>query len=134
MDHDGHPTLHHIPIFAYPEWADVEQVYAGKTGELLESDKVWKARGREMAKMVDHGVKHDITLAECQRRGMKLVRSRWVDVRKALRDDFQRCEVKTCLRRRSSKDVGMTHLRVHLHYGYTDLWQALQRSASLTRA
>ena len=87
MDHDGHPTLHHIPIFAYPEWADVEQVYAEKTGELLESDKVWKARDREMAKMADHGVKHDITLAECQRRGMKLVRSRWVDVRKALPDD-----------------------------------------------
>ena len=30
-----------------------------KTGELLESDKVWKARDREMAEMADHGVKHD---------------------------------------------------------------------------
>ena len=55
-----------------------------KTGEPLEEDKVRKARAREMEKMELHEVKENMTMEEVKKRGLKIVKSRWVDTRKAL--------------------------------------------------
>ena len=51
----GFPTLHEIPIASYPEWAQVENVLDERSGEMLEPEKVRRARNREMVKMDEHG-------------------------------------------------------------------------------
>ena len=89
IDSEGRPTLHRIPIVGYPEWAVVEGVYDEKSHEKLEPEKVWKARDREMVKMDQHEVKRDIRIEKCKELGFKVIRSRWVDTRKALPDDPQ---------------------------------------------
>ena len=76
-------------LAAYPEHGRVEAAYDEKTGELLPLDKVKKARGRELDKMAEHKVKKDITYEEARKRGLKIVKSRWVDGWKALPDDPQ---------------------------------------------
>ena len=88
IDGEGRPTLHHIPIAGYPEWAVVQGVYDEKSHEKLEPE-VWKARDREMVKMDQHEVKRDIRIEKCKELGFKVIRSRWVDTRKALPDDPQ---------------------------------------------
>ena len=60
---------------------------AEKTGERLEEDQVRKARTREMEKMELHKVRENMTMEEVKKRGLKVVKSRWVDTRKALPDD-----------------------------------------------
>ena len=47
VDYNDRPTLHEVPLAAYPEWAEVGQVLDERSGEVLEPDKVKKARGRE---------------------------------------------------------------------------------------
>ena len=86
----GMPTLHEdVAIAAYPEWGKVDDLgaYDERTGVALPLDKVKKARGRELDKMNEHGVKKDITWAEAKAKGYKIVRSRWVDGFKPLPDD-----------------------------------------------
>ena len=65
------------------------QVLDERSGEVLEPDKVKKARGRELEKMETHGVEKDIRLSEAKSRGLKIIRSRWVFVKKALPEDPQ---------------------------------------------
>ena len=89
VDYNDRPTPHEIPLAAYPEWAEVGQVLDERSGEVLEPDKVKKARGRELEKMETHDVKKDIRLSEAKSRGLKIIRSRWVDVKKALPEDPQ---------------------------------------------
>lgn len=60
---------------------------AEKTGERLEEDQVRKARTREMEKMELHKVRENMTMEEVKKRGLKVVKSMWVDTRKALPDD-----------------------------------------------
>eukprot|EP00435_Cladocopium_sp_Y103_P039764 s3333_g10.t1 len=64
-----------------------EEAYDERTGVQLPLDKVKRARGRELDKMEEHQVKTDITWEEARRRGLKIVRSRWVDGWKPLPDD-----------------------------------------------
>ena len=87
VDHEDRPTLQSVPVAGYPEWARLETVLDEKTGEVLEPDKVRRARSRELDKMDEHSVKRDITIEEANKRGLKVVRSRWVDTRKALPED-----------------------------------------------
>ena len=70
---------------------------------------------------------HDITLAKCQRRGIKLVRSRWVDVRKALPDDPNGVRSRLVAQEINQGPRDDT-------FAGDSLWQALQPSARLTRA
>ena len=84
----GLPTIHEQPpVAAYPEWGRLAEAYDERTGELLPTEKVKKARGRELDKMVEHNVKTDITWEQARSQGLKIVRSRWVDGWKALPDD-----------------------------------------------
>ena len=88
----GLPTLHDEPLLAaYPEdgLLDSQGAFDERTGEALPVEKVKKARGRELDKMIEHGVKEDITWEEAKRRGLKIVKSRWVDGWKPLPDDPQ---------------------------------------------
>ncbi|CAK8995597.1 unnamed protein product [Durusdinium trenchii] len=68
VDYNDRPTLHEVPLAAYPEWAEVGQVLDERSGEVLEPDKVKKARGRELEKMETHGVEKDIRLSEAKSR------------------------------------------------------------------
>ncbi|CAK9112427.1 unnamed protein product [Durusdinium trenchii] len=86
-DTEDRPTLHCLPIASYPEWIQLETIYGERTGEVLEEEKVKKGRAREMNKMEEHQVKVDMPMDEVKRRGLKIVRSRWIDARKALPDD-----------------------------------------------
>ena len=86
-DTEDRPTLHCLPIASYPEWIQLDTVYDERTGEVLEEEKVKKGRAREMNKMEEHQVKVDMPMDEVKRRGLKIVRSRWIDARKALPDD-----------------------------------------------
>ena len=86
-DAEDRPTLHCLPIASYPEWIQLESIYDERTGDVLEEEKVKKGRAREMSKMEEHQVKVDMPMDEVKRRGLKLVRSRWIDTRKALPDD-----------------------------------------------
>ena len=86
----GLPTLRE----AEPLAASPDDVYLGEqgafdewNGKALPLDKVKKAGGRELDKMLEHSVKKDITRAEAKRLGLKIVRSRWVDGWKPLPDD-----------------------------------------------
>ena len=83
MDHEGNPTLHSIPLASYREWSKWEVVLDEKTKEVLEPEKAQKARMRELTKMEEQ----DMPLDEVKKRGLKIVKSRWVDTRKALPDD-----------------------------------------------
>ncbi|CAE7846389.1 GIP, partial [Symbiodinium necroappetens] len=88
----GLPTLHEESLLAaYPEdgLLDSQGAFDERTGEALPVEKVKKARGRELDKMIEHGVKEDITWEEAKRRGLKIVKSRWVDGWKPLPDDPQ---------------------------------------------
>ena len=58
-----------------------------RTGEALPLDKVKKARGPELDKMLERNVKKDISRAEAKQQGLKIVRSRWADGWKPLPDD-----------------------------------------------
>ena len=82
------PTLHEVPLIAgYPEAGTVTQAFDERTGEELPLEKVKRARGRELDKMLEHNVKQDISWEEARRRKLKIVKSRWVDGWKALPDD-----------------------------------------------
>ena len=82
------PTLHEVPLIAgYPETGTVTQAFDERTGEELPLGKVKRARGRELDKMLEHNVKQDISWEEARKRKLKVVKSRWVDGRKALPDD-----------------------------------------------
>ena len=90
------PTLHDVPLAAifedsllagYPEWGNVTSAFDERSGEALPLEKVKTARGRELDKMIEHNVKTDITWEEARRRGLKIVRSRWVDGWKTIDGD-----------------------------------------------
>ena len=84
------PTLHELPLAGYPEWGALncgEKAYDERTGVELPTEKVKRARGREIDKMDEHNVKKDITWEEAKRLGLKIVKSRWVDGWKPLPDD-----------------------------------------------
>lgn len=84
----GMPTLHEwVPLAAYPEWGKRDEAYDERTGEPLPLDKVRRGRGRELDKMLERNVKEDISWDEAKKRGLKIVRTRWVDGWKALPDD-----------------------------------------------
>jgi len=88
----GLPTLHEETLLAaYPEDGLLESqgAFDERTGEALPVEKVKKARGRELDKMLEHNVKEDITWEEAKSRGLKIVKSRWVDGWKPLPDDPQ---------------------------------------------
>ena len=88
----GLPTLHEEALLAaYPDdgLLETQGAFDERTGEALPVDKVRKARGRELDKMLEHNVKEDITWDEAKRRGLKIVKSRWVDGWKPLPDDPQ---------------------------------------------
>ena len=60
----GLPTLHEEALLAaYPDdgLLDTQGAFDERTGEALPVDKVRKARGRELDKMLEHNVKEDIT-------------------------------------------------------------------------
>ena len=61
--------------------------YDERTGAELPTEKVKRARGRELEKMAEHNVKTDISWEEAKRRGLKIVKCRWVDGWKPLPDD-----------------------------------------------
>ena len=76
------------PLAAYPDDGLLEHgAFNERTGEALPLDKVKKARGRELDKMLEHNVKKDISWAQAKQQGLKVVRSRWVDGWKPLPDD-----------------------------------------------
>ena len=84
----GMPTLHDVGrVAGYPETGKLQAAWDERTGESLPLEKVRKARGRELDKMEEHQVKRDITWEEAREKGLKIVRSRWVDGWKALPDD-----------------------------------------------
>ncbi|CAE7321841.1 GIP, partial [Symbiodinium sp. CCMP2456] len=88
----GLPTLHEETLLAaYPEDGLLESqgAFDERTGKALPVEKVKKARGRELDKMLEHNVKEDITWEEAKSRGLKIVKSRWVDGWKPLPDDPQ---------------------------------------------
>ncbi|CAE7232267.1 RE1, partial [Symbiodinium sp. CCMP2456] len=78
-------------LAAYPEDGLLESqgAFDERTGEALPVEKVKKARGRELDKMLEHNVKEDITWEEAKSRRLKIVKSRWVDGWKPLPDDPQ---------------------------------------------
>ena len=77
------------PLAAYPDdgLLDEQGAFHERTGEALPLDKVKKARGRELDRMLEHNVKKDISWAEAKQQGLRVVRSRWVDGWKPLPDD-----------------------------------------------
>ena len=82
------PTLHDTPVIAgYPETGTLADACDERTGEPLPLDKVERARGRELDKMLEHNVKTDITWEHAKKLGLKIVKSRWVDGWKPLPDD-----------------------------------------------
>ena len=86
----GMPTLHEWePVAAYPEWGKLTEAFDERTGGALPLEKVRRARGRELDKMLEHNVKEDITWEEARKRGLKIVKTQWVDGWKALPDDPQ---------------------------------------------
>ena len=82
------PTLHDTPVIAgYPETGTLVDAYDERTGKPLPLDKVERARGRELDKMLEHNLKTDITWEHTKKLGLKIVKSRWVDGWKFLPDD-----------------------------------------------
>ena len=74
----------------YPDWGALchgAAAYDERTGAELPTEKVKRARGRELEKMAEHNVKTDISWEEAKRRGLKIVKCRWVDGWKPLPDD-----------------------------------------------
>ncbi|CAE7207180.1 RE2 [Symbiodinium natans] len=59
-------------------------VYDEKTGKLLDPEKVKIGRMKEMTKMESFGVKGDITYDEAKAKGLRLVKSRWIDTEKEI--------------------------------------------------
>ena len=73
------PTLHDKPVIAgYPETGTLADAYDERTGKPLPLDKVERARGRELDKMLEHNLKTDITWEHARKLGLKIVKSRWV--------------------------------------------------------
>ena len=58
--------------------------YDERTGEPLETSEVYKGRDKELTKMESFNVKNDITYAEAKAKGLRLVRSRWIDTAKEI--------------------------------------------------
>ena len=83
------PTLHEVPVAAYPTSGRVDEfpAFDERTGEELPVEKVKRARGGELDKMEEHQVKRDVTWDKVKELGLKVVKSRWVDGWKPLPDD-----------------------------------------------
>ena len=83
----GLPTIHDCKIVAsLPTEAEEKEVkfYDERTGEALETSEVYKGREKELTKMESFNVKNDITYAEAKAKGLRLVRSRWIDTAKEI--------------------------------------------------
>ena len=79
------PTLHEWPSEGDPGDAVVLcAVYDERTGEALDEGQVKEGRAKEMKQMETFGVKSDISYQEAKAKGLRLVRSRWVDTAKEI--------------------------------------------------
>ena len=92
-------------------------VYDEKTGKLLDPEKVKIGRMKEMTKMESFGVKGDITYDEAKAKGLRLVKSRWIDTEKEIegkpgvRSRLVAQEVNTY--KREDVSMGTPPIRVH---------------------
>ena len=83
----GLPTIHDcMLVAALPTEGEEKEVkfYDERTGEVLETSEVYKGREKELTKMESFNVKNDITYAEAKAKGLRLVRSRWIDTAKEI--------------------------------------------------
>ena len=91
--------------------------YDERTGEALETSEVYKGRDKELTKMESFNVKNDITYAEAKAKGLRLVRSLWIDPAKELdgkprvRSRLVAQEVNTY--KREDVSMGTPPMRVH---------------------
>ena len=102
----GLPTLHECAV------------YDERTGEALhDEDQVKEGRAKEMKQMETFGVKSDISYQGAKAKGLRLVRSRWVDTAKEIngkpgvRSRLVAQEVNTY--KREDVSMGTPPLRVH---------------------
>ncbi|CAE7690744.1 unnamed protein product, partial [Symbiodinium necroappetens] len=114
----GLPTLHEWPAEGDPGDAVLLcAVYDDRTGEALNEDQVKEGRAKEMKQMETFGVKSDISYQEAKAKGLRLVRSRWVDIAKEItgkpgvRSRLVAQEVNTY--KREDVSMGTPPLRVH---------------------
>ena len=81
----GLPTLHEWPVEGDPGDAVLLcAVYDERTGEALNEEQVREGRAKEMKQMETFGVKNGISYQEAKAKGLRLVRSRWVDTAKEI--------------------------------------------------
>ena len=106
-------------VAALPTEGEVveEKFYDERTGEALETSEVCKRRDKELTKMESFNVKNDISYAEAKAKGLRLVRSRWIDTAKEIdgkpgvRSRLVAQEVNTY--KREDVSMGTPPMRVH---------------------
>ena len=112
----GLPTIHDASLPTEAEEKEVK-FYDERTGEALETSEVYKGRDKELTKMESFNVKNDITYAEAKAKGLRLVRSRWIDTAKEIdgkpgvRSRLVAQEVNTY--KREDVSMGTPPMRVH---------------------
>ena len=114
----GLPTIHVCSIITEEPPDEVRRKYFDeRTGEELDQEMVKKGREKEMDKMKAFEVKSDISYEEARKKGLRLVKSRWIDTAKEIegkpgvRSRLVAQEVNTY--KREDVSMGAPPVRVH---------------------
>ena len=114
----GLPTIHVCSIITEEPPDEVRRKYFDeRTGEELDQEMVKKGREKEMDKMKAFEVKSDISYEEARKKGLRLVKSRWIDTAKEIegkpgvRSRLVAQEVNTY--KREDVSMGTPPVRVH---------------------
>ena len=74
-------------VHATVEWN--QQYYAAKSGELLDTCKVWEGRQRELDLIERCKVKRDMPISEAEAKGIRIVNAKWQDDKRPIDGDAE---------------------------------------------
>ena len=74
-------------VHATVEWN--KQYYAAKSGELLDTSKVWEGRQRELDLIERCKVKRDMPISEAEAKGIRIVNAKWQDDKRPIDGDAE---------------------------------------------